>query len=291
MIDPADDALEAWLGEVFAWDAGRRDQVAVTCQTVAYGEHRDQVVDVWRPRAGGNGSAVVSLHGGYFMPEYTRALHTPISRELAHRGFTVCNVEYRRGPEAGLAQTTTDVWTAVDFVSAESHSARLAVFGHSAGGYLAAWAASHTAVDLVVPLGPVTDLVDTVRSGCDKGAVTAWLGASPETSPGLYAQGDLRRRWPTGAIQVLVHGIHDETVPIRQSRAYVAAAVKAGERCVLHELAGTGHYAFLDPRQPAFEVLLRELHAWRVTSSGHARADKTRARNEDSTVHRVVEGG
>ena len=260
MIDPADDdALGAWLDEVFAWDAGRRDQAAITCQTVAYGEHRDQVVDCWRPRADGNGLSVVSLHGGYFKPEYTRALHAPIARELAHRGFTVWNVEYRRAPEAGLAETTADVRTAVDFVSAESASARLAVFGHSAGGYLAAWVASHPAVDLVVPLGPVTDLVDTVRSGCDGGAVTAWLGASPETSPELYAQGDLRRRWPTGAAQVLVHGVYDETVPISQSRAYVAAAVQAGERCALHELAGTGHYAFLDPRQPAFEVLFREL--------------------------------
>jgi acetyl esterase/lipase len=234
------------------------------------------VVEFWRPRADGNGLSVVSLHGGYFKPEYTRALHAPIARELAQRGFAVWNVEYRRAPEAGLAETTADVRTAVDFVSAESASARLAVFGHSAGGYLAAWVASHPAVDLVVPLGPVTDLVDTVRSGCDGGAVTAWLGASPETSPELYAEGDLRRRWPTGATQVLVHGVYDETVPISQSRAYVAAAVEAAERCVLHELAGTGHYAFLDPRQPAFEVLLRELHAWQATGSGHGPADKAR---------------
>jgi acetyl esterase/lipase len=264
MIDPADNAPGAWLDEVFTWDAGRRDQVGVTCETVAYGEHRDQVVDVWRPRADGSGLAVVTLHGGYFMPQYTRALHVPISRELAHRGFTVWNVEYRRAPEAGLAETTADVWSAVDFVSAESPSACLAVVGHSAGGYLAAWVASHPAVDFVIPFGPVTDLVDTVRSGCDEGAVTAWLRASPETRPELYAAGDLRRRWPTGATQVLVHGVRDETVPIRQSRAYLAAAVEAGERCALRELADTGHYAFLDPRQPAFEVLSRELHAWQV---------------------------
>lgn len=277
MTDPADEALGAWLDEVFTWDAGRRDQVAVTCETVAYGEHPDQVVDVWRPRASGNGLAVVSLHGGYFMQDYTRALHTPISRELARCGFTVWNVEYRRAPTAGLAETTADVWTAVDLVSAGSPSARVAVFGHSAGGYLAAWVASHRAVGFVVTLGPVTDLVDTVRSGCDEGAVTAWLGASPETSPELYAEGDLRRRWPTGATQVLLHGVYDETVPIRQSRAYVAAAVEAGERCALHELADTGHYAFLDPRQPAFKVLLRELHGWQATSSAHVPADDTRA--------------
>jgi len=279
MIDPADDALGAWLGEVFTWDAGRRDQDAVTYGTVAYGAHPDQVADVWRPRAGGTGLAVVSLHGGYFRPQYTRALHTPMCRELARHGFTVWNVEYRRAPAAGLAETTSDVWTAVDVVSAEPRSARLAVVGHSAGGYLAAWVACHPAVGLVVPLGPVTDLVNTVRSGCDDGAVTAWLGASPETSPELYAAGDLRRRWPAGATQVLVHGVADQTVPIRQSRGYVAAAVQAGERCALRELAGTGHYAFLDPRQPAFQVLLRELHAWQATSSGHVPTDEAPSSN------------
>ena len=65
MIDPADNAPGAWLDEVFTWDAGRRDQVGVTCETVAYGEHRDQVVDVWRPRADGSGLAVVRLRSSF----------------------------------------------------------------------------------------------------------------------------------------------------------------------------------------------------------------------------------
>jgi acetyl esterase/lipase len=264
MIDPADDALGAWLAEVFAWDASRRELGAVTCETVTYGHHQDQVADVVRPRAGDSGLSVVSLHGGYFRPQYTRALHTPIARELALHGFTVWNVEYRRFPDAGLAGTTADVCAAIDVVSAHSPLGSLAVFGHSAGGYLAAWAAPHPAVDLVVPLAPVTDLADTVRSGCDDGAVATWLGAPPEAAPELYADGDLRRRWPTCARQILVHGVNDATVPIGQSRAYVAAATAAGERCALRELVGTGHYAFLDPRQPAFGVLLRELDAWRA---------------------------
>ncbi|HUA41383.1 MAG TPA: alpha/beta hydrolase [Streptosporangiaceae bacterium] len=267
MLDPADDALATWLAQVFAWDAGRRDLGSVTCETIAYGDHRDQVADVVRPRAGDSSLSVVSLHGGYFRPQYTRALHMPIARELALQGFSVWNVEYRRYPDAGLAGTTADVRAAVDLVSAQSPPGPVAVLGHSAGGYLAAWVASHPAVDLVVPLAPVTDLVDTVRSGCDNGAVATWLGASPEAAPDLYAAGDLRHRWPTGARQVLVHGVHDATVPIGQSRAYVAAATAAGEQCALRELAGTGHYAFLDPRQPAFRVLLGELNAWRATSS------------------------
>ena len=50
-----------------------------------------------------------------------------------------------------------------------------------------------------------------------------------------------------------------------------------GQRCALHELADTGHYAFLDPRQPAFQVLLRELDAWQAASSGHVPTDQTRA--------------
>ena len=268
MIDPPDDeTLVAWLDEVFSWDASQTDDVAGPSETIAYGDHPDQVADVWMPHDGGHGATVLSLHGGYFAAEYTRALHVPVVRELVRRGFTVWNVEYRRAPSAGLAETTQDVWAAVDLAAAGSPSGRLAVFGHSAGGFLAEWVAAHPAVELVLALGAVTDLDDIVRAGCDDGAVLAWMGASPAADPVLYAEGELRHRWPTGARHVLAHGVHDATVPIRQSRSYSAAAAAAGEHCTLVELADTGHYAFLDPRLPAFEVIDRELRAWHATSS------------------------
>jgi dipeptidyl aminopeptidase/acylaminoacyl peptidase len=62
---------------------------------------------------------------------------------------------------------------------------------------------------------------------------------------------------------VLIHGTADTTVGVEQSRAFAEAAATAGDPTDLIELEGEGHYAFLDPRQPAFETLCTVLDRWR----------------------------
>ena len=49
-----------------------------------------------------------------------------------------------------------------------------------------------------------------------------------------------------------VHGTDDSTVPISQSRAYVAAARAAGDDAELVEVPGD-HFALIDPRTPAWK--------------------------------------
>ncbi|MCW2533325.1 MAG: hypothetical protein JWP62_2895 [Blastococcus sp.] len=187
------------------------------------------MADLWLPAGVVDPPVVVSIHGGYFMAPYRRDLHAPIGPRAVRRGFAVWNVEYRRvGTGGGPAETTDDVWAAVDALPLPP-GRRVAVFGHSAGGYLAEWLAAHPRVDLVVPLAGALDLAGVVRAGWDGGAVTDWLGAGPDEDPARYA----------------------------------AAVLAAGDRTDLVELDGEGHYAFLDPRQPAFETLYAALDRWR----------------------------
>ena len=259
-------SLATWLMELREWDAGR--EASSVAATVAYGEHPDQVADLWLPPEVADPPLVVSLHGGYFMAPYRRDLHVPIVRELVLRGFAVWNVEYRRtGTGGGLRETTDDVWTAVDALATVpgAPAGPLAVFGHSAGGYLTEWLASHPRVELVVPLAGALDLAGVVRAGWDGGAVAEWLGAGPDQASDRYAASDLRRRLPTGTTRVLIHGTADAVVGIEQSRAFALDAQAAGDRTDLIELEGEGHYAFLDPRLPAFEVLHDQLDRWRRT--------------------------
>jgi acetyl esterase/lipase len=260
-------SLAEWLTELRAWDAERA--MASAPSTVAYGSHPDQVADLWLPAGVAHPPVVVSIHGGYFMAPYRRDLHAPIAHELVRRGFAVWNVEYRRtGTGGGPRETTDDVWAAVDALPLAAE--RVAVFGHSAGGYLAEWLAPHPRVDLVVPLAGALDLAGVVRAGWDGGAVAEWLGAGPDEDPARYEETDLRRRLPTHTPRVLIHGTADSTVGIEQSREFASAAVAAGDRTDLLELEGEGHYAFLDPRQPAFETLYLALDRWRGGASAAA---------------------
>lgn len=69
--------------------------------TAAYGDHPDQVIDFYAPRAAaGPGDAapvVVLLHGGSWRAPYDRRHVSPFAGFLAGRGFAVASVEYRRG--------------------------------------------------------------------------------------------------------------------------------------------------------------------------------------------------
>lgn len=261
MIDPPDEQLGEWLEALYAWDRERPDCSGVEVSSMRYGEHPDQLVEVWRPSSPGAPHGVLSIHGGYFAAEYDATLHHPMARELCRRGLTIWNVEYRKGPGAGWAATTQDVWAAAGFVAEQHGQGALAAFGHSAGGYLVESISAHPDVGLVVGMGAVTDLAQIVRLGCDEGAIEAWLGGSPDVLPEVYRNSDLTSRWPTGARHVLVHGTEDEVVPFDQSKDLAASGARAGEDYELVPLPATGHYAFLDPRSAAFEEVYAHLAA------------------------------
>ncbi|GGW62511.1 lipase [Streptomyces lucensis JCM 4490] len=141
--------------------------------TAAYGDHPDQVIDLYAPRAGTpSAPLVVVLHGGAWRARYDRRHITPFADYLARRGFAVANVEYRRGgtpteqarptqptgpaqpaepaPPAGRwPDTFDDVAAALDALPAlvrealpQADPRRTVLTGHSAGGHLALWAAA-----------------------------------------------------------------------------------------------------------------------------------------------------
>ncbi|MCD4851915.1 alpha/beta hydrolase [Arthrobacter sp. AK01] len=259
-LDPSEDLLSDWFADLEDWDRNHSDGPEVSVRTVPYGDLPDQVADVWQLVDEASDRIVVSIHGGFFSEEYRREIHTPLSRALARRGFTVWNIEYRRAPpgHGGFRETTDDVRRAVAFV-ASAESSRVAVIGHSAGGYLAEWVSALEPVDLVVAMAAVTDLEASTRSGADDGAISTWLGAAPDHRPEIYEASRLQHQWPTNARHVLLHGTHDRAVPAAQSRCHAAAALAAGEDVSLTTLTKTGHYAFIDPRQPAFECAAQAL--------------------------------
>ena len=239
---------------------------------VRYGEHPEQVLDVYLPRTPDRGpaSVVVVLHGGFWRQQYDRTHVRPMAEALAGEGFVVVVPEYRRsGGDGGWPHTFDDVASALAAVptlaDAAPGQAMLdeppTLVGHSAGGHLAMWAVLGRGVPArrVVALAPVADLTEAYARGLGEGAVAALMGCSPQEAPEVYAAADPARRLPppehTPPITIL-HGVEDDRVPVDLCRPL------PGVRLV--ELPGVEHFGLIDPLSRAWPHVL---HAIRETGS------------------------
>ncbi|MFB8278967.1 alpha/beta hydrolase family protein [Nocardia colli] len=203
----------------------------------AYGPHRDQVLEVF----GETGPAVVFIHGGYFRPAIDRTHARPLARALARAGVRVVLLEYRRIP--GDPQATID-----DLDRFESQLTGPVLWaGHSAGGMLALTRAYRSPA-AILALAPVADLTRASRLHLGDGAVTAWMGGTPEQHPSRYADLDPQRRLPPNPPDVLlVHGTDDQTVPVALSQDSPAEALV---------LPHTHHFDLIDPESEKWPRIL-----------------------------------
>lgn len=218
---------------------------------VSYGEHEDQVAEVWpsSPTA----PLVVVLHGGFWQQPYDRVHCRPLAAALAQLRATVVLLEYRRvGGAGGWPHTFDDVRVGLRrLVQHHPQATRRVVVGHSAGGHLALWVAATEptpVVDAVVALAPVADL-GALASHAERGEnpVVDLLGGTPDERPDRYDLADPVRLPSPHADVHLVHGRRDTLVPVAQSHSYAAAHPAAR----LVEL-DCGHFELIDPRSTAF---------------------------------------
>ena len=244
-------------------------------QVHRYGEHEDNVVQVWLPATAGPHPVVVLLHGGYWRDGYRSDTLHALARAVSRRGWAAWNVEYRRvGPSGGGWPTTfLDVAAAVDALVGAAPAygldlSRVTVAGHSAGGLLALWVASRGRLSsgpgdapvlmpvLAVSLAGVCDPYAAAELNLSNGAVVDFLGGTPRQRPDAYAHAAPHTRLPLGVPQLLAHGTADDVVPYELSSQYHARASAAGDRCRLLSLAGVGHFELIDPATDACTAVL-----------------------------------
>jgi acetyl esterase/lipase len=197
---------------------------------------------------------VVLIHGGFWKAGRDRSLMDPLAEDLADRGWATWNLEYRRlGNGGGFPATLEDVSAGIDHLAGlDADTTRVIAVGHSAGGHLAAWAATREdpgiAVTDVVSQAGVLDPRLARELRLSDAPVHAFLDGLDDAAMAAFSP---RERLPLRARRVLLtHGGADDTVPVRMSREFAAAS-----GAELHIDPEAGHMEHIDPAHPLWQAV------------------------------------
>lgn len=245
---------------------------AAGVRRIAYGEDPSQFGELHLPDGEPRGVVVV-IHGGFWLAQYDHTLGTPLAESLAAAGWAAWNLEYRRigdgtGGGGGDPTTFNDIAAGIDHLREIGlDTTTVVTLGHSAGGHLAAWAASRGRFDPwaggvdvthVISQAGVLDLVVGDAEGLGNGAVVTFLGhpLGPDD-----AALDPTQQIPLDQPVWCVHGTADANVPYAQSEQYVAAATSAGATAELVTIEGGDHFVLIDASSDAWARTLGILDA------------------------------
>ena len=200
---------------------------------------------------------ITLIHGGCWSNAYDRNHTLPMAEALSTLGYDVWVPEYRRvGDEGGgWPGSLEDIIAAVEFVTDKTGRQPIVV-GHSAGGHLALRAAqTGLAIDGVVGLAPITDLVSYgAESGSCQSMVAPFMGDDAYSPDESYRDASVT----LNAIEVPVAVVIGKEDPI-----VVATQVAAFDAVQITTVDGAGHFDVIHPETDAFTAVLTALEAIR----------------------------
>ncbi len=148
---------------------------------IAYDNHRDCTLDLYRPEGVLRPPVFVFFHGGYWQAA-SKDQHAQVCQGMLRNGFAVANIDYPLAPETPLVRIVDYARDALNFLVREQdnlsiNAGEMHISGHSAGGHLAAMMASDpqapplrsalllsgifdVAALAPIPMGPVLGLAD-----------------------------------------------------------------------------------------------------------------------------------
>ncbi len=218
----------------------------------------DLVADTYLPEnAKHNGAAVIFVHGGGW--------HAGARQQFlwhAHRisldGYLACTIDYRLTRTAPFPAAVKDCQAAVRWLRGNAKRFdispdRVAAFGSSAGGHLAACLgvleeadeSVSSRVNCVVDIHGVHNFIalQEIKEHWQAflgGPVSAKSEAWVQASPALHVDGN-------SAPMLLAHDPGDDVVPCSQSHILAEALMKAGRGVEFMPSPGSGHGYIYDP--------------------------------------------
>ncbi len=210
-----------------------------------------QVGDLYLPDREASGDlrpAVLLIHGGGWSEPERRFQMASIAEKLAARGYVVFNTTYRLSPTWTWPAAVNDLRQALRWMVSESGERgidpdRLATFGYSAGGHLAALLGldpgpDQPEVKAIVAGGAPSDL--TLYEG---GAlVPQFMGGSREEKPDAYRLASPVNHVDAGDPPVfLYHAANDHLVPPVHAESLYTALAEAGVPRELFWMEGRNH--------------------------------------------------
>lgn len=200
--------------------------------------------DLYQPRTALPVPAVLLLHGGGWSGPDGRWQMRRTARLLASHGYFVMNASYRTAPEWKYPAATDDLREALNWIdrNAAVHRIdrrRIATYGYSAGGHLAALVGyTDPRVKAVIAGGAPSDM----SLYPDGKLVRRFLGGTYREIPRTYREASpVSHVNASSPATFIFHGTADTTVPPEHARRLEAALRRSGVKHETLWLEGKSH--------------------------------------------------
>jgi arylformamidase len=219
---------------------------------IAYGEGERETMDLFD--AGPDAPVAVFLHGGYWQA-LDKTWFSGVAPAFLARGVSLAIPSYDLAPAVRLGHILGQVRAAVDAVRART-GVRPVVFGHSAGGHMAACLLSEGRVSAAVAISGVFDLRPLIPTSLNA-ALDLDEREAAALSPVFWPVPN--GSTPGGTTLDCVVGGDESPEFLRQSRMMVDHWAANGVETRYEALPGLNHFTVLDPLFDPDSALVKRL--------------------------------
>ena len=239
---------------------------------IAYGAGAREVMDLFE--AGPDAPVAVFLHGGYWQA-LDKSWFSGLAPALLSHGVSLAIPSYDLAPAVGVGRIVAQVRAAVETVRTRT-GRRPVVFGHSAGGHLAACMLSEGRASAAVAISGVFDLEPLIST-----SLNVALGLDR-----LQARALSPIHWPApnggapgGTVLDCVVGADESSEFLRQSREMAAVWAGKGADTRFEALPGLNHFTVLEPLLDPDSALVGRVIELAIADSRSSSSGLTRVRH------------